>query len=418
MLLTFSVDSYATENRSHAMQGQYCALPQLEMLPLGKRPVYSVKSYGAKGDGLSDDTGALQKAFDDVPSGAVLEFPPGTYLHRKSLTLSKDGTILMGKGGILKATNPDDQTILLTGRKSAVIGMILHGTGDSRSSQPQTTKIWVRGRWNQILNNEIKAGASAGIFVFGAKDFSIVGNLVSETLADGIHMTNGSQRGLVEHNIVHHTGDDPIAVVSYKNNNKLSGNIIIRNNSVSNISHGRGITVVGGEHVLIEGNSVSDITGAAGILIAQEKSYKTGTVNNIIVRHNHIQNIQMPFKLRYPHHGAIDLNSSGQSPVENIQIQDNTIEKSRFAAVRILGEVCNVEIIKNKMMRILDKNSINVIKSSCAPEKILCTENTLDGKVYSPNKIFCAVLDRSKNFINTTFVSSDNIVWLKCKDSK
>ena len=173
----------------------YCAPKTLEMMSLKDRPVYSVKYYGAKGDGVTDDTAALQKAFNEAPSGAVLEFPSGTYLHAKSLILSKDGTILMGKGGVLQATNPEDQAIVLKGNKSAIVGMSLKGVGTVRSSQPQTTKIKATGRWNQILGNTIEGGASGGIFIYGAKDFRVAGNIVHDTLADGIHMTNGARRG-------------------------------------------------------------------------------------------------------------------------------------------------------------------------------------------------------------------------------
>lgn len=116
---------------------QYCALKRFTMKPLKDRPVYSVKDFGAKGDGKTNDTQALQKALDDTPSGAVLEFPEGVYLYDTSLKLSKNGTILMGKGGILKATNSDNQTLEITGYKSAVVDMIFHGTGDKRTGKPQ-----------------------------------------------------------------------------------------------------------------------------------------------------------------------------------------------------------------------------------------------------------------------------------------
>lgn len=54
----------------------------------------SVKDYGAKGDGINDDTKALDSA---IATGANLFFPPGTYLLKKSLSL-KDNQKLMGAG--------------------------------------------------------------------------------------------------------------------------------------------------------------------------------------------------------------------------------------------------------------------------------------------------------------------------------
>lgn len=39
----------------------------------------SVKDYGAKGDGLTDDTAAFQAAYNYAPAGAVIKIPRGTY---------------------------------------------------------------------------------------------------------------------------------------------------------------------------------------------------------------------------------------------------------------------------------------------------------------------------------------------------
>ena len=44
------------------------------------RPLISVKTYGAKGDGSTDDTTAIQTAVNALPQNATLYFPTGTYL--------------------------------------------------------------------------------------------------------------------------------------------------------------------------------------------------------------------------------------------------------------------------------------------------------------------------------------------------
>ena len=43
-------------------------------------PTVNVRSFGAVGDGVTDDTAAIQSAFDSLPNGGTIEIPDGTYL--------------------------------------------------------------------------------------------------------------------------------------------------------------------------------------------------------------------------------------------------------------------------------------------------------------------------------------------------
>lgn len=52
----------------------------------GQDGVYNVLAFGAKGDGTTDDTAAIQAAID-AAEGAVVHFPPGHYLCAGSLTI-------------------------------------------------------------------------------------------------------------------------------------------------------------------------------------------------------------------------------------------------------------------------------------------------------------------------------------------
>ena len=59
----------------------------------------NVKTYGAKGDGVADDTTAIQAAIDAVETagGGVVSLPRGTYLVSSTLTL-KNSVYLVGVG--------------------------------------------------------------------------------------------------------------------------------------------------------------------------------------------------------------------------------------------------------------------------------------------------------------------------------
>lgn len=70
---------------------------------------YSVKKYGAKGDGLTDDTVAIQNAINSAQTkgGGTVYFPQGTYLISATLTVTADNIQLQGVGwsSIIKAAN-------------------------------------------------------------------------------------------------------------------------------------------------------------------------------------------------------------------------------------------------------------------------------------------------------------------------
>jgi polygalacturonase len=84
--------------------------------------VVNVKDKGAKGDGRTDDTEAIQAAIDDVGgTGGTVLVPSGTYMvdaveKKRRLALKSDMTLKLDKGAILKAI-PNDS------RKYAVLSI-------------------------------------------------------------------------------------------------------------------------------------------------------------------------------------------------------------------------------------------------------------------------------------------------------
>lgn len=62
-----------------------------------------VKSFGAVGDGVHDDTLAIQNALHFLPAGARLHFPQGVYLTRP-LALRSHITIDLAKGAVLRGS--------------------------------------------------------------------------------------------------------------------------------------------------------------------------------------------------------------------------------------------------------------------------------------------------------------------------
>lgn len=361
--------------------------------PLPTRPsrVRSVADYGAVPNDNVDDTDAIQRAINALAPGEWLVFPKGRYLHSKSLRVKQTNAVLWGDGATLHATNPGDQAVWLEADGASVYNFTLTAVTQQRRYTPWESRISIFGGSNPLRllkNNVIRgnrvvnagdpgtplqaASGSAGIFVYHAKDFLVAENTVVRSLADAIHITQGSHNGRVLRNMVRESGDDMIAVVSYvgdasnsaatvaanfaeRRARQLNHNILIADNDVEGQYWGRGITVVGGENVTIERNIIRKTTHAAGIYLAREISYLTFGVRNVLVRNNTIQDVQTTRPVFVPDsqtrnvtgHGGVEIYShlfsdeaanatlAANLSVQNIRVENNVIERTRADAFRI-----------------------------------------------------------------------------------
>jgi nitrous oxidase accessory protein NosD len=99
----------------------------------------SVRDFGARGDGHTLDTAAIQAAVDAVPPGGVLSFPPGTYriASDRGIALKDDVHLELGRA-VIVAANVDDarcRLIEVQGRRNVrVSGGTLVG---SREGSPE-----------------------------------------------------------------------------------------------------------------------------------------------------------------------------------------------------------------------------------------------------------------------------------------
>lgn len=74
-----------------------------------------VSDFGAKGDGVTDDTAAVQSAVDACPAGGRVIVPDGTYFIRP-LTLKSDVTVELKKGAVLLGDTVEEHYPVITAR--------------------------------------------------------------------------------------------------------------------------------------------------------------------------------------------------------------------------------------------------------------------------------------------------------------
>ena len=83
-----------------SLAGYHQGVGEPPVLPAGR----SARDFGAKGDGIADDTDALERALREVTRGAI-ELPAGRYRVTRPLTLRHSGVVLRGAGA--------DRTVLV-----------------------------------------------------------------------------------------------------------------------------------------------------------------------------------------------------------------------------------------------------------------------------------------------------------------
>jgi chitodextrinase len=349
--------------------------------PTKTAPIVSVKNLGAKGDGVTDDTTAIQNAMNSMTSGGTLEFPAGTYKYNKQLTLTKPNVKLWGYGATLIPTNPDGNGISLEADNTHMYGF----TRTAPSSWPRGCGshsflhlcygIYVaNSRNHEIIDNTINYGLG-GPLVLNASDVLIARNTVYRTTADAIHMTGASTNIRVLKNTTRENGDDGIAVAGYegRGNEPRNINILIEGNDVSGNYWGRGIAVFGGKDVTIRNNKVSKIFMAAGIYVSAEGGWDSPNNRNILVENNDVSDVQttvpgwQPVVGTKTGHPGIFVYAEGLGVMSDLMFRNNTLDHTWKHGVWVKGNLSKTSIVTTKMTRIgLDALVIEVSGTYCS----------------------------------------------------
>lgn len=319
--------------------------------------------YFAKGDGRTDSTAAINQALADaaasVPRKKVYA-PAGTFAH--SGVLHVQGVTLSGAGAgtVFQATNPGEGSVELSGTGGGLQNCtLISPDAKERLNNSHSAGINVNGATRftidgvSIGTEKTTGAASAGIFC-GDRASSqgvITGSQIFNTLADGIHLTAGAKAIRVSGNTLTSTGDDMIAVVSYRKDGAVVSDVQITKNLCVRQTHGRGISVVGGNDVLIDHNTIQS-SDAAGIYLASEDSYDTFAPSNVRVIGNTLRNVNQNHAIT---HGGIYV--FGRVARENgvavpclardITISGNTLSNTYYMGIRVGGHTVSVHISGN-----------------------------------------------------------------------
>ena len=301
--------------------------------------------------GESDYTNAFKLAIKSLRKGGTILLDCKEYNYSDSIILGDNISLMCLNGyATLKALNLNNSCIQL-GNNSRMENLILNSIETTtRSASNSTTRIFINGADNiRIKNVLINGGNSVGMMIANTNNFVIEKCTVMNTLADGIHITDGSKNGIIQNNFISNVGDDGIACVSYNKDTKQVFNIKILNNTVYG-TKARGITSIGSDTIYIQNNTINN-TYNGSINIAQEGSYDTMIPANAYIKSNICKN----YTTNLQGLGAISI--LGAEGI--IEIDSNTILDTTDSAVSKLPLLFDCP---NATLRV----SNNSIKAKCS----------------------------------------------------
>jgi polygalacturonase len=290
--------------------------------------------YGAVGDGVADDTAALQAALDALRPGDRLVLPGGrTYRHSRVLLARRADSRIEGSGALL-ASDEERSSLQLVADGVGVSGITLRITGTSDRFHGLDQHRLVLGPHDGLVVSGVRVEGSAGtgVFVYGSTGFRISDVRVSGTRADGVHMTGGASDGLVERPVVVRSGDDGVAVVSYDKDDAATRDITVVGARIRDQRGGRGISVVGGEDVVYRDVHVTGSSAAAVYLATEGAPFHTRSTRRV-----RVSDVRVVDANRTPavDHGAVLVYAGAEGrEVRDITVDEVRIEGTRSGATR------------------------------------------------------------------------------------
>jgi glucan 1,3-beta-glucosidase len=166
----------------------------------------SVKEFGAKGDGVTDDTAAIQKAIRGRGTGrSVIYFPSGTYLVSSGLKASS-WSVFQGdptNRPVIKATASFSGTVILTGSVRSSSGLadffrtikdLVFDTTAVSPAKSLSCIVWSLSQGSQIqnvlFNMPVGSTGHVGIQSIGLNSPTFLNDLQFNGGAIGLHISD------------------------------------------------------------------------------------------------------------------------------------------------------------------------------------------------------------------------------------
>lgn len=337
----------------------------------------NVKQYGAKGDGTTNDTTAMQGAIDAMVAGDVLYFPKssgaymvdglgfsGTSQNKTRLSFISDGAVIELRSGVGSKNTAE----IVTGEKYYVRGLTFKGNKGTVSPNPadDLTYRWHNGLYvgavatKTLSDVKVEACTFENCHYVGLMIGSgpvAAGNILpgidGGTFANNVFLNSengiagGAQRNVTIANSVFR-GNNSYSILIDKNSTWVSvvGNTMDTLDTSANPTIG--IYVYEADYVTVQGNSILD--GKVGISVSTQAQHASIVGNTITSTSSNGIILQNTFFATVADNTISDAGQYGitiDTNCSRITVSNNVVSNAGFdniycqaPDVTIVGNVC------------------------------------------------------------------------------
>ena len=233
----------------------------------------AVTSYGATGNGSTDDTTAVQNCINAAASsGKIAYLPAGTYKISNYLTVP--AVTVQGAGMWYTTIHQTSDTSIvrfnLNGTSAEVSDVLLQGEVVNRCDTSEDSALDAGGGSNSLIQRVWTEHTKCGWWAPGESGLTVTGCRFRDTYADGINLNETATNCTVTQCNVRNTGDDSLA--SWANGGGNNTGITFTYNTVQCPWRANGIGIYGGSGYNISHNYIADTLDYTGIMIGDEFS--------------------------------------------------------------------------------------------------------------------------------------------------
>jgi polygalacturonase len=231
--ISVGVEKQTARNLSGRIAQNHLALAQ------ERRKFVSVKAFGAKGDGATDDTAAIQATINAARPGETIHFPPGTYDVSNFVIKNRSGLSFIGEGrnSVIRQKAGAARIATIEVSRDLVISNL---TFDAYGIMAYGGLMFYSVSGIRIENNTFVDSAQKpwgkpdrNTFNFGrggepSRDIKILNNSIEDLQLDFVH----SQRVIIDGNVIKRGGKTAGIGIYTTGHNAIAEDFQITNNTV------------------------------------------------------------------------------------------------------------------------------------------------------------------------------------------